>query len=201
MQVRPPKSAECSFKCCSKKVEDWKARKIRKIFEGNPLPQERLLVRAGKYSGCLLIERLMVHPTDCTRSSPGDRKVVMKEFPEQILKGRRKGRPEEVAVKSSPWWQVAEDVRSGREVRTNNVRPALKKTLSVLSGSSDLSSKTNGMQIPGGFDGNRRSQDGESTRESPPSQDGTAERTLDNSLPEGFRKEAERRAGNYHCNR
>ena len=51
------------------------------------------------------------------------------------------------------------------------------------------------------YDGNRLSQDSESTRESAKSQDKAQERTLNNSLPEGIRKESERRAENYDCKR
>jgi hypothetical protein len=39
--IRTTKSAECSFQCCSKKVEDQMVRKSRKIFEGNRFSQER----------------------------------------------------------------------------------------------------------------------------------------------------------------
>jgi hypothetical protein len=109
-----------------------KVRKFREIFEGNLLSPERVPARAGKYSGCLLIERLICHPTDCTRSAP----VAAKHPGRRFRKGKPKGEPERmplgVAVKSEDERQEAEDARSGRKTRSATYGRHTKKTPSVL---------------------------------------------------------------------
>jgi hypothetical protein len=52
-------------------------------FSKEIFSRKRAPARAGKYSGCFLIERLIYHPTDCTHSSPGNCKEAMKEIPEK----------------------------------------------------------------------------------------------------------------------
>jgi len=79
-------------------------------------------------------------------------------------------------------------------------RPAGKKRLSVLKVVEASSVKLNVTQVAGSFRWKSESQGDESTRKAIRRK---MERPTDlsNSLPEGIRKDVERRAGNYRCNR
>ena len=109
-----------------------KVRKFREIFEGNLLSPERVPARAGKYSGCLLIERLICHPTNCTRSAPGCCKAVRKEISRRETERRTGTDALGIAVKSEDERQEAEDAWSGRKTGSATYGRHSKKTPSVL---------------------------------------------------------------------